>query len=88
MWNIRISEKNFLFIVIKLEYKWKGFPGGSDNKESDCNAGDWDSIPGSGRSPGERNGSPRQYSCLENSMGRGAPVGYSPRGCKELDTTE
>ena len=66
----------------------KGFPGGSDNKESACNAGDWDSIPGSGRSPGERNGSPRQYSCLENSMGRGAPVGYSPRACKELDTTE
>ena len=66
----------------------KGFPGGSDNKESACNAGDWDSIPGSGRSPGERNGSPRQYSCLENSMGRGAPVGYSPRGCKELDTNE
>ena len=36
----------------------KGFPGGSDNKESACNAGDQDLIPGSGRSPGEGNGSP------------------------------
>ena len=49
-----------------------GFPGGSDSKESACNAGDWDSIPGSGRSPEEGNGNPLQYSCLENSMDRGA----------------
>ena len=55
MWNIRISEKIFLFIVIKLEYKWKGFPGGSDNKESACNAGDLGLIPGWGRSLGEGN---------------------------------
>ena len=48
-----------------------GFPGGSDSKESVCNAGDLGSIPGLERSPGERNGNPRQYSCLENSMGRG-----------------
>ena len=45
-----------------------GFPGGSDSKESACNAGDLDSIPGLGRSPGEGNGSPLQYSGLENSM--------------------
>ena len=44
---------------------------GSDGKESTCNAGDLGSIPGSGRSPGEGNGSPLQYSCLENSMDRG-----------------
>ena len=50
----------------------KGFPGGSDGKESACNAGDQGSIPRSGRSPGEGNGNPLQYSCLENSMGRGA----------------
>ena len=49
-----------------------GFPGGSDGKESACNAGNLSSIPGSGRSPGERNGNPLQYSCLENSMGTGA----------------
>ena len=48
------------------------FPGGSDGKESDCNAGDLGSLPGSGRSPGEGNGNPFQYSCLENFMDRGA----------------
>ena len=46
------------------------FPGSSDSKESACNAGDLGSIPGSGRSPGEGNGNPLQYSCLENSMDR------------------
>ena len=44
------------------------FPGGSDGKVSADNAGDLGSIPGSGRSPGEGNGNPRQYSCLENPM--------------------
>ena len=48
------------------------FPGGSDDKESACNIGDPGSIPGSGRSPGERNGYPLQYSCLENPMDGGA----------------
>ena len=45
--------------------------GGSDGKESACNAGDPDLIPGSGRSPGEGNGNPLQYSCLENPKDRG-----------------
>ena len=49
-----------------------GFPGGSDGKESSCNAGDPGSIPGSGRSPGEGNGNPLQYSYLENPKDRGA----------------
>ena len=49
-----------------------GSPGGSDGKKSACNAGDLGSIPGSGKSPGEENGHPLQYSCLENSMDRGA----------------
>jgi len=49
-----------------------GFPGGSDGKESACSAGNLGSIPGLGRSPGEENGNPLQYSCLENSMDRGA----------------
>ena len=49
-----------------------GFPGGSDGKESDCNAGNLSSIPGSGRSPGEGNGNPLQYSCLENPIDREA----------------
>ena len=50
----------------------QGFPGGSEVKPSACNAGDPGSIPGLGRSPGEANGNPLQYSCLENSMDRGA----------------
>ena len=49
-----------------------GFPGGSDGKASACNAGDPGSMSGSGRSPGEGNGPPLQYSCLENPMYRGA----------------
>ena len=49
-----------------------GFPGGSDFKASASNAGDLGSIPGSGRSPGEGNGNPLQYSCLENPMDGGA----------------
>ena len=49
-----------------------GFSGGSDGKESSCNAGDPGSIPGSGRSPGEGNGNLLQYSCLEKSVDRAA----------------
>ena len=49
-----------------------GFPGGSEVKASACNAGDLGLIPQSGRSPGEGNGNPLQYSCLENPMDRGA----------------
>ena len=49
-----------------------GFPGGSEDKVSACNVGDPGSIPGSGRSPGDGNGSLLQHSCLENPMDRGA----------------
>ena len=52
-------------------YMW-GFPGGSDGKESACNAEDLGSIPRSGRSPGEGNSNPFQYSSLENPMDRRA----------------
>ena len=51
-------------------YLLVGFPGGSDGKESACNAGDLGLIPGSERSPGEGNGYPLQYSYLENSLDR------------------
>ena len=50
----------------------RGPPGDSEVKASACNAGDLSSIPGSGRSSGEGNGKPLQYSCLENPMDRGA----------------
>ena len=72
-------------------YCFKGFPGGSDGKASACSAGDPGLIPGLGRSPGEGNGNPLQYSCLENSMDWEAPqslVGYSPWGRKVSDTAE
>ena len=55
----------------QFEVYW-GFPGGSEVKTSVYNAGDLGSIPGSGRSPGEGNGNPLQYSCPENHMDRGA----------------
>ena len=55
-----------LFVLISLILL--DFPGGSDGKESTCNAGDLDSIPGLERSPGEGSGKPLQYSCLENPM--------------------
>ena len=59
--------------IIKKETKtFKDFPGGSDGKASVYNAGDPGSIPGLGRSPGEGNGNPLQYYCLENPMDRGA----------------
>ena len=65
-----------------------GFPSGSDGKGSACNVGDPGSIPESGRSPGEGNGSPLQHSCLEKSHGRRSLIGYSPWGRKESDMTE
>jgi len=60
----------------------KGFPGGSDVKESACNTGNPALIPGLGRSPGGGNVNPLKYSCLENPMDR------SSWGCKESDTPE
>ena len=52
--------------------RFRGFPGGSDGKEADCNAGELGLIPGLGRSPGEGNGYPLQYCCLGNPTDRGA----------------
>ena len=61
------SEDQGQYLIISAD-----FPGGSDGKASVYNAGDPGSIPGLGRSPGEGNGNPLQYSCLENPMDRGA----------------
>ena len=66
-----LLKQIFLFFYL-FDYagSW-GFPSGSDGKESGCNAGDLGLIHGLGSSPGERDGNPLQYSCLENSMDRG-----------------
>ena len=75
-----VQEIPVPFLVGKIPWRrdrlpipvFLGFPGGSDGRESTCNAGDLGWIPGSGRSPREGNGNPLQYSCLENPMDRGA----------------
>ena len=69
-------------------YPYWDFPGGSDGKESACSAGDWGSIPGSGRFPSEGNGYPLQYSCLGNPMDKGDWWAYNPWSPKESDMTE
>jgi len=76
-----------LILKLRLGFaRWfQGFPGHSSGKETACGAGDSGSIPGSGRSPGESNGNPLQYSCLENSMDRGA-WGVTVHGIAESRT--
>ena len=73
-------------MISKIKHR-VGFPGGSDGKESTCNAEDPSLIPGLGRSPREGNGYPFQYSCLENSMDRKAWMATIHGGHKELDMT-
>ena len=67
---------------------YSGFPGGSDGKESACNAGDLGLIPGLGRFPGGGHGNPLQYSCLENPHGERSLVGYSPWDHRDSHMTE
>ena len=70
--TISSSATPFSFCLQMQKHLCLDFPGGSDGKESTCNAGDLGLISGSGRSPGEGNGYPLHYSCLENPMDRGA----------------
>ena len=82
MWKIEKEKQPDLGAFLKKQihtekerkktYIYKGFPGGSDGKESTCNAGDPGSVLGLGKSPGEGNGNSLQYSCLENSTDRRA----------------
>ena len=65
-----------------------GFPGGSDGRESTCNAADLGSVPELGRSRGGRHGNPHQYSSLGNPYGKKNLAGYSPWGHTESDMTE
>ena len=68
-----LEDKPFIILLeLAILFVNMDFPSGSDRKESACNVGDPGEIPGSGRSPGEGNSYPPQYSCLENPMDRGA----------------
>ena len=82
-----IIPLHFSFLPAPAHLVCLGFPGGSDSKESACNAGDTGSIPASGRSPEEGNGYPLQGSCLENSMDRGVWQA-TVHGVAESDATE
>ena len=82
--DVSVREKN-INIYKNLD---RGFPGGSDGKVSACNAGDLGSIPGLGKVPRERNGNPFPVLLPGKFHGWRSLVGYSPWGCKELDTTE
>ena len=64
------GKGKLVYILLSCLYLL-GFPGSSEGKESACNVGDLDSIPRTGRSPGEGNGNPLQSSCPENPMDRG-----------------
>ena len=70
--NRKESQKSILKVIFIQYNLTNSDPGGSEVKASAWNAGDPGSIPGSGRSPGEGNGNPLQYSCLENPMEGGA----------------
>ena len=77
--SIFVGMTELKFIDIHIT---EGFPGGSDYKESSCNVGDPGLIPGLGRSPGEGNGNPLQYSCLEN------PWTEEPDGLQSMEVTK
>ena len=82
--NIHISSMHLKTLPASTHFL--SFSGGSDSKESTCNAGDLDSVPGLGRSPGGGHGNPLQYSCLEDPYGQRNLAGYSPWGLKEAHT--
>ena len=88
MWHCKIIALYLgqLYLGSHIDMVLWGFPGGSDGKESACSAGDLDSIPELGRSPGEGDGYPFQY-CLENSLDRGAWLA-TVHGVTESNMTE
>ena len=67
-----VTKEAWNFCILLLDIGYRGLPCSSNGKESACNSEDPDLIPGLGRSSGERNGNPLQYSCLQNPMDRGA----------------
>ena len=87
-WLLTGKEPEDLSGVITAYMGELGFPGGSNGKESFCNAGDLGSILSLERPSGGGHGNLLQCSCLENPHGQRNLAGYSPWGCKELDATE
>ena len=90
MWETQVQSlgwEDLLGKEMAIHSSILGFPGGSDGKESTCNARDPGSIPGSGRCSGEGNGNPLQCSCLENHLDRGA-WWATVHGVTELDATK
>ena len=84
-----LSMINTVMVVLDMRnFASKCLVAQTVKRESPCSAGDPSSIPGLGRSPGEGNGNPLQYSCLENPQGQKSLVGYCPWSCKESDMTE
>ena len=81
MSSLKKGVENFIHANLRV------IPGGSDGKESACKAEDLSSIPALESTPGEGNGNPLQYSCLENPRQRSL-MSYSPWGYKELEMTE
>ena len=79
-------QHRYIFIL-QITHYLMGFPSGSVAKNMPDNAGDAGLISRSKKSPGEENGNPLQYSCLENPHGQRSLEGYSPWGRKESDTT-
>ena len=77
--HLDVVESVICQLLLGSESVLVGFPGGSAGKESACSAGDPGFVPGSGRSPGEGQGNPLQFSCLENSMDRGAMASEAMR---------
>ena len=86
--HLLVREAVSSFRFLSEIWVYRGFPGGSDGKESACNTGDTGSIPGLERFPGEGNGNPLQNSCLEKSPGQRSLAGNSPWSHKESDMTK
>ena len=96
MWKCLINPKmlqkvrglSMIMLKLRMFTLEVGFPDGSEGKAPACVAGDPASIPGLGRSPGEGNGNPLQYSFLENHHGQRSLAGYSPWDHTESDMTK
>ena len=82
--NLLLPSSTLEGILTSIYCYFGGIPGSSDGKESTCSVRDLDLIPGLGRSPGEGNGNPLQYSCLENPHGQKSLGGLQSMGSQRV----